>query len=357
MEIRVEHEAAASPYADMTWQRYEEIVNRVMRPFAGRYTLRHLDYIHPIKLQRKVPQRFRTPYPVRVAYTAWGDASRPLLVCAGGVANSAQRFNYLAAALMDEFHVVCLDWVGRGMSGWMAAEPDYGLPTCVEQTWQLLQHLGSPPSLLLGSSMGGSVAIELAARHPDIVAKVILNDIGPYIPAARRMRRAQTLARHYVFRAPAERVRKTGEAQKNDGPVSDDVRLNGSYHQTRWSEEEAGRIYRHDIRALQSYLAEAGKSVLQWHKWHRIRCPVLVIHGMVSDALLPRTLAKMQKEPAVTVMHVPNTGHTPALADPHHIELIRAWLKGDPSLGTEFSAPYAPVLHVDERRAGARPII
>jgi pimeloyl-ACP methyl ester carboxylesterase len=114
--------------------------------------------------------------------------------------------------------------------------------------------------ILLGSSLGGSAAIELAARHPKMVSRLILNDIGPYIPKKRRKRRSQTLARHYVFRDPADLLRKIGASQKNDGPISDDIRFNVTFHQTKWSDEEGGRVYRHDVRALQAFLARrAGK--------------------------------------------------------------------------------------------------
>jgi hypothetical protein len=42
------------------------------------------------------------------------------------VANTAMRFNYLAADLMSDFRVICVDWVGRGPPR-MADETDYSL--------------------------------------------------------------------------------------------------------------------------------------------------------------------------------------------------------------------------------------
>ncbi len=308
------------------WDEYMALAKRIIARFDHQFDLRHFDYRHPVRLQR-CALRFRKPYPVKVAYTEWGDdPSSPIVVCVGGVANTAMRFNYLAADLESHFRVVCMDWVGRGRSGWMSDETDYSLSTYVEQLKQQIEHLGGGPVILLGSSLGGSAALELAARYPKMVSRLILNDIGPYIPKKRRKRRSQTLARHYVFRDPADLLRKIGASQKNDGPISDDIRFNVTFHQTKWSDEEGGRVYRHDTRALQAYRADAQESLDQWRFWKRIRCPVLLIHGMLSDALLPPTIKRMQRAKGVTVMHVPDTGHTPVLSDRNQNWFIHEWL-------------------------------
>src|SRR5260221_8717953 len=144
-----------------------------------------------------------------------------------------------------------------------------------------------------------------------MVSRLILNAIGPYIPKKRRKRRSQTLARHYVFRDPADLLRKIGASQKNDGPISDDIRFNVTFHQTKWSDEEGGRVYRHDTRALQAYKADAQESLDQWRFWKRIPCPVLLIPGMLSDALPPPPLKRMQRSKGGTLMHAPPTRHTP----------------------------------------------
>jgi pimeloyl-ACP methyl ester carboxylesterase len=198
------------------------------------------------------------------------------------------------------------------------------------------------PVTLLGSSMGGSAAIELIARHPGLVERLILNDVGPHIPARRRRRRAEAIARHYVFRNPGDLLRRVGASNKNDGPVSDDIRFNLSFHQTRWSDEESGRIYRHDVRAMQAYRKGAHRSVMQWDEWQQVHCPVLLIHGMQSDALFAPTIRRMTRGKSVAVMHVPDTGHTPLLADRNQIEFIRQWLAGRLSVRGEWSVLHAP---------------
>ena len=224
-----------------TWDEYMALAKRIIERFDQKFDLNHFDYRHPVRLQKCAP-RFRKPYLVKVAYTDWGDPSHDTVLCCGGVANTAMRFNYLASDLEPNFRVVCMDWVGRGRSGWMADERDYSLATYAEQIRQMIEHLGSRPVWLLGSSLGGSAAIEVAARNPALVKGLILNDIGPHIPKARRKRRSQTLARHYVFRDPSDLLRKIGASQKNDGPVSDDIRFNVTFHQTKWSDEDDGRV-------------------------------------------------------------------------------------------------------------------
>ncbi len=325
------------------WEQYMALARRIVGRFHDEFDLRFFDYEHPVRLQKGVPRRFKKPYSVKVAFTDWGKPDRPTIVCCGGVANSAMRFNYLASDLMGDFRIVCMDWVGRGRSGWMSDERDYSLSTYVEQLRQMIQYLDCGPVIVLGSSLGGSAAIELTARYPSLVSKLILNDIGPYIPKKRRKRRSETLARHYVFRDPADLLRKIGASQKNDGPVSDDIRFNITFHQTKWSDEEGGRVYRHDVRALQAFRTDAQNSLEQWRFWDKIRCPVLLIHGLLSDALQPRTIDRMRKNRSLEVMHVPDTGHTPVLSDRNQSWFIRYWLRSGTNVENEWTVLHAPV--------------
>ncbi len=324
------------------WDQYIAFARRVVGRFHGSFRLERFDYQHPVSLQPDTPRRLRHVYPTYVAYADWGPPDAPVVVCCGGVANVAMRFNYLASDLSDRFRIVCMDWLGRGRSGWLADEGDYSLLTYTEQLRQMVMHLGGRPVTLLGSSLGGSAAIALAARHPRLVERLILNDVGPFIPARRRRRRAQTIARHYVFRTPAELLRRTGASQKNDGPLPEDIRFNLTFHQTRWSDEEIGRIYRHDVRALQAYRRDAQTSLLQWDEWQRVHCPVLLTHGLLSDALLPPTIKRMLRGHQVDVMHVPDTGHTPLLADRNQTWFIRNWLLGSPIAAGQWSVLHAP---------------
>lgn len=275
---------------------------------------------------------------VRTAYTVWPGPSARTVVCAGGIANTAHRFDFLGADLAGRFRTIALDWAGRGCSGWLPDVEDYGFAAYVHQLQALIEHLGVGPVTVIGSSIGGSAALCLAAARPDLVGAIVLNDSGAFMPWQRRQRRAMTVGRHYVFRQPADMFRRSGAAQKNDGPVEDAVLLHNSYHQTRWSDADGGRVYRHDLRALLAYRDMAREDLDLWPIWAQVACPVLMLHGLESDALTQETLDRMREIRPFSCIRVPATGHTPALSCANQLALITSWLDDPEQVGPLLTA-------------------
>jgi pimeloyl-ACP methyl ester carboxylesterase len=334
--IACEFQWAAFAAAQELWSSLEMQVRAVSALFDGRWAQRRFDYVQPVRLQRHVPPRQQKQYVTPVAWTDWGPEDAPLVICVGGVANCAMRFAFLADALCEGHRVVCMDWLGRGRSGWLAHESEYGLETYVEQLRQMFACVGAQQAVLVGSSLGGSVAIEFAARWPNRVAGLVLNDVGPHIPRDRRRRRAEALSRFHVFRSPQELLRRAGAAQRHDGPLADDVRLFLSWQLTRWSEENGGRIYRHDPRAMLAYRQEARRAVDQWSSWASVSAPVLMLHGMESDALDAATIERMREVHPMTIAHVPGAGHAPSLCHSAQVQCVVQWLQSPCGMPAEF---------------------
>ena len=337
----------------LDWDDYDTLVTALSAGLGAVPAMRSFTYHHPVRLQ-DADTGVRKPYGVQLAFSDPGGNGEPLIAI-GGLTNTAQRFDFLALDAAATLRVIGLDLAGRGRSGWLAELSDYHLDTYVEQLRQLLNHLELPSCTLLGSSLGGSIAIRFAARYPKRVRRIVLNDSAPYIPVERRTRRAKAVARHYVFRSPADVFRRTGAAEKHSGPVPDAVLLHSAHHRTRWSDEESGRVYRHDLRALLAYRAEAGNSLDLWDDWARVKCPVLLVHGMESDATSEETIDRMRSLDGLSVIHVPDTGHTPALSDGLLIGDIVRWVNDDRAFDEDRIRPTADwpkrVLYPDGRQA------
>src|SRR3954465_3081060 len=111
-------------------------------------------------------------------YLEWGKAGRPAVVCVHGYTSSAQAFNALARHLQDRFHVLAMDVRGHGESEWSPT----GAYEYADQAGDLaafVDRLELPSFALIGTSMGGIIAMTYAADHADRLTALVINDIGP----------------------------------------------------------------------------------------------------------------------------------------------------------------------------------
>jgi pimeloyl-ACP methyl ester carboxylesterase len=75
--------------------------------------------------------------------------------------------------LAENFRIFAPDMVGFGFTE-RPAGIEFGLQTWVDQVVGLMDSLELPKAHLVGNSFGGSIALRLAARHPDRVDKLVL---------------------------------------------------------------------------------------------------------------------------------------------------------------------------------------
>ena len=81
-------------------------------------------------------------------------------------------FQAQAAALKGRYRCVTLDFRGQGESE--VAASGYDMDTLADDAAALIQNLGIAPCHFLGLSMGGSVAMRLAARRPELIKSLML---------------------------------------------------------------------------------------------------------------------------------------------------------------------------------------
>ena len=267
----------------------------------------------------------------RMAYTAWGDPASPPVVCVHGLTRNGRDFDALAANLADRFRVICPDLPGRGTSDWLPDPMLYQAQHYVTALAHVLAAIGRDVAWV-GTSLGGICGMVIAAASGNPIAKLVLNDVGPFIPAE-----ALTRIRDYMLASSASELMERFpdlEAIERHlrlihapfGPLTDAQGEHLARHSARTL--PGGHLAMHYDPAIAAPLAaNPAAAVDLWAFWDRIRVPVLAIRGMESDLLLPDTLHRMQASGAQTLI-VPDTGHAPALMDPAEIAAVRAFLLG-----------------------------
>ena len=119
----------------------------------------------------------------RMAYTEWGapDAARTL-VCVHGLTRNGRDFDTIAAALEDGYRMICPDIVGRGRSDWLRDGTQYQNPTYLADLVTLLARAGANEVDWLGTSMGGILGMLMASMPGSPIKRLIINDVGPFLP-------------------------------------------------------------------------------------------------------------------------------------------------------------------------------
>jgi pimeloyl-ACP methyl ester carboxylesterase len=110
---------------------------------------------------------------VQLVYTDHGRPERPAMVLIHGWCDRSATMGPLAEAFTASHRVVRVDLRGHGGSDAPLDEANYAITTLAEDLAALCEHLGVWAAVLVGHSLGGAVAVELAARRPELVAAVV----------------------------------------------------------------------------------------------------------------------------------------------------------------------------------------
>jgi len=137
---------------------------------------------------------------VRLHVHDWGPADGKPLLCLHGITSWGGRFRHLAETRLTPFHVFAPDLRGHGVSDW---EPPWNLGAHVGDLVDTLDALHIERTDIVGHSFGGRLALELAARHPERVGRMVLLDPAVWAPPHIALERAE-LAREDVSYASVE---------------------------------------------------------------------------------------------------------------------------------------------------------
>ncbi len=110
-----------------------------------------------------------------ILHTASGEIDRPTLIIAHGLFGTARNWGVIARRLADRRDVIAVDMRNHGTS------PRAPTQSYADMAGDLAEVIGtlSAPADLLGHSMGGKTAMQLALTHGALLRRLIVADIAP----------------------------------------------------------------------------------------------------------------------------------------------------------------------------------
>jgi pimeloyl-ACP methyl ester carboxylesterase len=236
----------------------------------------------PVELLAGERERFVQSGALRLRVREWGGADAPPIVALHGLRGFSGTWRALAAAL-PAFRIIAIDQRGRGESDW-DPEANYYTDAYLADLETVVEALGLKRFVLLGHSMGGTTSYVYAARRPDRLQALIIEDIAPgssVSGAGAERIKAEMAALPLDFADWGEARTYWRKARPNVGVAALEQRLAESL-----CEEPGGRIrWRYDAAGISRTRLEPdpARVVDLWPVVEAIRTPAVVIRGAKSD--------------------------------------------------------------------------
>jgi pimeloyl-ACP methyl ester carboxylesterase len=262
-----------------------------------------------------------------------GPANAPLTVlCLHGLTRNGKDFEALVEHLSDRYRVITADQRGRGQSQWDPDPANYQIPVYAKDMTCLLDRLDVARVVLIGTSMGGLISMVLGASQPARVQGIVLNDIGPEVPAVgiKRLRESlNTRAQVSTWVEAAQQAKRVnGHAFPDYGDAEWDA-----FARRIYTEDATGRpLLAYDPAILAGLNQTSDPNAVTpslWPVWAQLRSiPMLTIRGGLSDILSAEILEKMAvHHPNLMTLTLPNRGHAPLLDEPAATAAIERFLE------------------------------
>ena len=261
-------------------------------------------------------------------YLEWGKENAPPIVCVHGYTGSADAFNALARHLQDRFHLLALDVRGHGESAWSPA----GAHRYEDQASDLaafVDRLGLQEFVLIGTSMGGIIAMTYAAHHAARLSGLVINDIGPEAEAGTqritqmvgsRPDDFATLEDAMAYRRSASPILAARNAEDQHELALGVLRQRAD---GRW-------VWKMDPAYIRQRV-ERGPPARPplWPALQALSCRTLVVWGTESDVLSEAQARRMvDRLPRGELVRVPGIGHAPTLVEPVVLAALDRFLGG-----------------------------
>lgn len=197
----------------------------------------------------------------KLSYLDFGGPGRPLVALHGHY-NEASAFAPLAAALTPRWRVIALDQRGHGESD---RARSYERDEYVADVAAFHRHLGVGAVAVLGHSLGGVNAYQFAARHPDRVSALVVEDIGAVVDS------------DWSFTTRLPGVTPSREALV--------AALGATAPYLECSFRQTAQGWGFSFGIADTVASQKALNGDHWNDWISVSCPTLLVRGTRSDEL------------------------------------------------------------------------
>jgi pimeloyl-ACP methyl ester carboxylesterase len=247
---------------------------------------------------------FATSGDVNIHYVTVGEG--PLLVMIHGFPDYWYTWRKQIPTLAKQFKVVAMDQRGYNTSDQPDGVENYAMPKLVGDVQAVIRHFERDKAVIVGHDWGGAVAWSFAMAQPEMIDRLVILNL-PHLHGLQRelannpdQQKASAYARR--FQQPAAASGLTAEGL------------------TFWVNDENARA-----KYVAAFRRSSFEGMLNYYKANyprepyqaptddpsKVKCPVLMIHGLKDTALLPGALNGTWQwlEKDLTLVTLPEAGH------------------------------------------------
>jgi pimeloyl-ACP methyl ester carboxylesterase len=256
---------------------------------------------------------------LRLHYVDWGNHDRPPLLLLHGGRDHCRNWDWLAASLRDDWHIIAPDLRGHGDSQW-SPDGHYSMAAYIYDLAQLIHQQALAPITIVAHSLGGNIALRYTGIYPETVRKLVtIEGLGP----------SPKMLAERAKRSVGERVRSWIDEQRALARRTprryasvDDACARMREENKHLSPIQAEHLTRHGVTQNEdgSYSWKFDNYVRAWppydmtqaeieQLWGQITCPTLLIYGKESWASNPLDDGRVEHFRNARVATVEGAGH------------------------------------------------
>jgi pimeloyl-ACP methyl ester carboxylesterase len=219
--------------------------------------------------------------------------------------------------------------VGRGQSAWMPSAFGYNFPQFLADARAMLAAINAPSVEWVGTSMGGLLGLLLAGERDSPISRLVLNDVGAFVPADALGQIASNLHAPGRFASMAELTAHLKRTHRDWGAITDEQWSHLARHHARRVADGYALHYDPRIASI-AHPPPFAPGLSLWSSWYRVRCPVLLIRGRTSRIFPAEVLDTMlDVKPDAQHLEIADAGHAPSLMAPDQIAAVANFLAGE----------------------------